>query len=78
MMGTERFYCVSCHALKPKETGMMLFKTGYFRIVHPLGCCEACRVEDAVKSYALPDAEIARKPDDPAASGFDMLHWAVV
>jgi|GEM_PF-5707381 hypothetical protein len=41
-MDTEQFYCVGCQELKDAVFGHRVFRTGYFRLVYPLGCCLTC------------------------------------
>jgi len=36
------FYCVKCSQLKSKEQAGLLFRTGFFRVMYPLGCCTRC------------------------------------
>ncbi|WP_127531073.1 hypothetical protein [Paenibacillus kobensis] len=50
----DRFYCVSCGQLMEMKNAEILFRTGYFRVVHPLGCCIACEMEQSYAD-ALPD-----------------------
>ncbi|PZD95527.1 hypothetical protein DNH61_13435 [Paenibacillus sambharensis] len=42
MHGSNQFYCVCCNKLEEMGEADVLFKTGYFRVIHPLGCCESC------------------------------------
>lgn len=83
-MGIEQFYCVKCCELKSMEDGRIVFKTGYFRIVYPLGCCEACRADEIMAKYTI-EAEqpaVSRPSDRIAASSasgsFHSPEWAVV
>ncbi|MGG4034116.1 hypothetical protein ABEV74_10505 [Paenibacillus cisolokensis] len=69
---TEYFYCVGCNKLVQIEEAKWLFRTGFFRIVHPLGCCESCSSDHAAQPG--PDREIRRgmqtyssKPEHAAA-----------
>jgi hypothetical protein len=41
-MDSEQFYCVGCQELKDAANGHRVFRTGYFRLVYPLGCCLVC------------------------------------
>jgi len=41
-MDAEQFYCVGCQELKDAAFGHRIFRTGYFRLVYPLGCCLVC------------------------------------
>ncbi|MDQ0060599.1 hypothetical protein J2T14_002771 [Paenibacillus harenae] len=38
----ERFYCVTCGELVPSPEANVQFRTGFFRIVHPMCFCTAC------------------------------------
>jgi hypothetical protein len=42
-METGQFYCVGCQELKDAVFGHRVFKTGYFRLVYPLGFCLVCQ-----------------------------------
>ncbi|WP_164472799.1 hypothetical protein [Cohnella candidum] len=48
----ERFYCVKCGRLTGIEQAESLFKTGYFRIEHRLGCCKACESEAGLHGHS--------------------------
>ncbi|WP_127569604.1 hypothetical protein [Paenibacillus xylaniclasticus] len=50
----DRFYCVSCGQLMEMKHAELLFRTGYFRVVHPLGCCLACEQKQS-HADMLPD-----------------------
>lgn len=41
----DRFYCVSCREMLANPEADILFRTGFFRVVHPMGYCLACSVE---------------------------------
>lgn len=41
----DRFYCVSCGEMVSNPEADILFRTGFFRVVHPMGYCLACSVE---------------------------------
>ncbi|MBJ6360235.1 hypothetical protein ACFOQM_02750 [Paenibacillus sp. GCM10012307] len=45
MPNSELYYCVVCKKLEPVSQAHQLFRTGFFRVVHPLGCCVPCREE---------------------------------
>ena len=87
-MDSERFYCVSCQTLEQKFNGEVLFKTGFFRVVYPLGCCVACLTEETAKQYSFmaesavlrapAAARYAPKPLEPVAAAFSPLEWAAV
>jgi hypothetical protein len=55
---TNFFYCVGCNKPVQIEEAKWLFRTGFFRVVHPLGCCESCSSDPAPLSG--PDREIRR------------------
>ncbi|MFD0714306.1 hypothetical protein [Paenibacillus sp. GCM10027626] len=38
----ERFCCVCCFQLLSFEQAHIVFRTGFYRIIHPLGCCGHC------------------------------------
>ncbi|MFC4597468.1 hypothetical protein [Cohnella hongkongensis] len=44
MKESSVFYCVKCDQLKSIEQAGMLFRTGYYRGLYPLGCCIQCKV----------------------------------
>jgi hypothetical protein len=48
-MDTEQFYCVGCQELKDAVLGHRVFRTGYFRLVYPLGCCLVCGGEETAR-----------------------------
>lgn len=39
---SDQFYCVCCNQLLKRKEANILFKTGYFRVIYPLGCCLGC------------------------------------
>lgn len=41
----DRFYCVSCGEMVSNPEADILFRTGFFRVVHPMGYCLACSIE---------------------------------
>ncbi|WP_028563128.1 hypothetical protein [Paenibacillus pinihumi] len=43
MSNSELYYCVVCKKLEQINEAHQLFRTGFFRVVHPLGCCVACQ-----------------------------------
>ncbi|WP_424767325.1 hypothetical protein [Paenibacillus sp. sgz302251] len=46
MTSTEdRFYCVSCREMISSLAADIMFRTGFFRVVHPMGYCLACSME---------------------------------
>jgi len=47
-MGT--FYCVKCNRLEEAGQASIMFRTGYYRVIHPLGCCVACESAESSAS----------------------------
>lgn len=45
MNHSEMYYCVICYQLEPIHQAHQLFRTGFFRVIHPLGCCMKCSEE---------------------------------
>jgi len=41
-MRKEHFCCVSCGRLLACEQAYVIFRTGFYRVVHPLGYCGEC------------------------------------
>lgn len=64
-METGQFYCVGCQELKDAASGHRVFRTGYFRLVYPLGCCLTCADGDAARSAAAADCpgKVFEAPD---------------
>lgn len=46
MLRSDQYYCVGCGRMEKLEEAQVLFRTGFFRIVHPLGCCIGCSEQD--------------------------------
>lgn len=38
----DRFCCVSCGEMIQHEQAHLVFRTGFFRTIQPLGCCKSC------------------------------------
>lgn len=38
----ECFYCVGCGKMVKVHEAKALFRTGFFRVILPLGCCSDC------------------------------------
>lgn len=55
----DRFFCVCCGQLMERKEAEILFRTGYFRVVHQLGCCIACEQKQS-HAMELPDHERLR------------------
>lgn len=45
MCSKDRFYCVSCGEMVSKPEADILFRTGFFRVVHRMGYCISCSIE---------------------------------
>jgi len=41
-MRKEHFCCVSCGRLQACEQAYVIFRTGFYRVIHPLGYCGQC------------------------------------
>jgi len=54
-METDQFYCVGCQELKEAVYGHRVFRTGYFRLVYPLGCCLICASRETARPAASAD-----------------------
>ncbi|RIE03832.1 hypothetical protein D3H35_09775 [Cohnella faecalis] len=39
----ESFYCIVCNRMYRQDKAYLLFRTGFFRVMYPLGCCLSCR-----------------------------------
>ncbi|BBH21821.1 hypothetical protein Back11_31660 [Paenibacillus baekrokdamisoli] len=42
MLDREHFCCVRCEKVLLKEEAEVLFRTGFYRSIHALGCCKTC------------------------------------
>ena len=42
MQEKVRFCCVCCGNMLGAEEASIIFRTGFFKVVHPLGCCKMC------------------------------------
>jgi len=69
-METAQFYCVGCQELKDAVYGHRVFRTGYFRLVYPLGCCLLCASEETTRSAATAGCSgtVLGQPDVPPRS----------
>ncbi|RAP75300.1 hypothetical protein [Paenibacillus montanisoli] len=59
MTDKERFHCVRCGCMMESMDAAVLFQTGFYRVILPLGCCKTCYTQtqetlpqDDVKSAA--------------------------
>ncbi|MDI4644173.1 hypothetical protein [Cohnella hashimotonis] len=41
-MNQGQFYCVACNELIGLKEARLLFKSGYYTVIYPLGCCRSC------------------------------------
>lgn len=41
----EQFYCVGCAKMVSMLQADVLFRTGFFKVIHPMGCCVECMVK---------------------------------
>jgi hypothetical protein len=41
----DRFYCVCCSNMFDQDEAHIIFRTGFFKNVHPLGCCKKCHAD---------------------------------
>ncbi|MEK0315290.1 hypothetical protein [Cohnella sp. 56] len=41
-MNQGLFYCVACNKLIGLKEARLLFKSGYYAVIYPLGCCGGC------------------------------------
>lgn len=60
-----QFYCVACNELIGLQEARLLFKSGYYTVIYPLGCCRSCCAKNGL-SDAGNSAELLRlqKSDD--------------
>ena len=61
MLRSNEYYCVGCGRMEKLEEAQVLFRTGFFRIVHPLGCCVSCGEQD----QGAPDLSHPLMNNDP-------------
>jgi hypothetical protein len=45
-MDQSWFYCLKCGQLIDVNRASRLFRTGFFHIEYPLGCCSSCESKD--------------------------------
>ncbi|MFS0723890.1 hypothetical protein [Paenibacillus sp. 1P07SE] len=65
MYRSDQYYCVGCGRMENLEEAQLLFRTGFFRIVHPLGCCVRCSgAEQGMQDLSYPLAD-----SDPTLAG---------
>ncbi|SFI79353.1 hypothetical protein SAMN02799624_02217 [Paenibacillus sp. UNC496MF] len=41
------FYCLGCRAFPDREEAARTFRTGFYRVIHPLGMCRSCAAGQA-------------------------------
>jgi hypothetical protein len=61
---THCFYCLSCELMKEMAQSAAVFKTGFYRIEFPLGCCRDCY--DRLRQ---PEERGSREVPTPSRSG---------
>jgi len=42
------YFCVKCERLKEIEQAVVLFRTGFYRVQYPLGCCARCKPSECI------------------------------
>ncbi|WP_219835824.1 hypothetical protein [Paenibacillus sp. R14(2021)] len=42
MSNANQFCCVDCGKLLVRDEAELVFRTGFFRVIYPLGYCKAC------------------------------------
>ena len=42
MSERDQFCCVCCESLQSQKEAYAVFRTGFFRSIHPLGYCKTC------------------------------------
>ncbi|GGG21561.1 hypothetical protein [Paenibacillus abyssi] len=57
MQMSDQYYCVGCGRLEQANQAKLLFRTGFFRVIHPIGCCVSCS-EKKAESDRLPSPPI--------------------
>lgn len=57
----EQFHCLGCEKLLPYDAASVLFRTGYFRVTHPLGCCKSCDHEGTGETLDREAAPVAAR-----------------
>ncbi|XEC95536.1 hypothetical protein AB6A23_02880 [Paenibacillus tarimensis] len=55
MNTSDQYYCVGCGKMERLDLAQQLFRTGFFRVIYPLGCCVKCSEETPEES----------RPSDP-------------
>jgi len=58
MQERNQFCCVCCEVMYSQEEAHMIFRTGFFRNIHPLGYCKACYKEEEKMNAAKSNAEL--------------------
>ena len=65
MNRSDQYYCVGCGRMEHLDEAQLLFRTGFFRVVHPLGCCVRCSEQE----QGLPDLSHPLADCDPLLAG---------
>ncbi len=65
-MDKERFYCVCCGSTMESLEAEVVFLTGFYKVIHPLGCCKVC--------YKQSQAELPQQDDvnSEVCTGLDL------
>ncbi|GBF76017.1 hypothetical protein PA598K_04456 [Paenibacillus sp. 598K] len=64
MLRSDHYYCVGCGRMEKLEEAQVLFRTGFFKIIHPLGCCAVCgEQENGMQDLSNPLADSAPLQD---------------
>ncbi|SDX66008.1 hypothetical protein [Paenibacillus sp. CF384] len=45
MTNKEQFHCVGCGGTLTSMDAEVVFVTGFYRVIHPLGLCKACFIQ---------------------------------
>jgi hypothetical protein len=68
MQDRDRFCCIGCENLLAQEEAHTVFRTGFFRTIHPLGYCKNCYETAANAAAARLDNPKLIENDDIGAS----------
>ncbi|WP_274649411.1 hypothetical protein [Paenibacillus humicola] len=79
MEDKECFCCICCGYILDREVAAIVFRTGFYKIVYPLGCCKRCAASEELAASAetpeLPDnrqeGKMPRLPVAPDSDLFD-------
>jgi hypothetical protein len=72
MQDHSHFFCVGCCNMVQLDDAAILFRTGFYRVIHPMGCCETCSkiIADSHESTTRVDIgdDLHRNQEYPGAS----------